>query len=168
MIIYLIGMMGSGKSSVGKHLASQLKYNFVDTDCLIEEKLNLKVHDIINQFGIEYFRQIENQVLREIQLDLNTVIATGGGIILNQDNINFMKNNGITIYLKTSINELEKRLTNPEMKKRPLLKKNSLYDIFEVRKELYDKASELTINCDNLSIETICEQIRSELKNRLC
>lgn len=163
MLIYLIGMMGSGKTTVGKYLASQIGYHFVDTDCLIEEKCHLKVHEIIDQYGIDYFRQIENYVLKQVKLDINTVIATGGGIILNQDNVAFMRNNGIVIYLKTSITELEKRLNGPEIKKRPLLETNSINEIYEARKTYYDKASEVTIMCDNLSIEAISNEIWLQL-----
>ncbi len=159
MNIFLIGMMGSGKTSIGKTLSSKLDYDFVDTDQLIEKKHNLSVKEIINQFGWVHFRAIESIVLQHLTFNQSTIIATGGGIILNEDNVKFMRKNGIIIYIKVSIEELMNRLNQQEINKRPLLNECSLKDIFDTRKTLYDKVCDIEISCDGLSIESICDRI---------
>jgi len=166
MILYLIGMMGCGKTTVGKYLASQLKYSFVDIDFLIEEKCSLKVHEIINQYGIEYFRHLESEALIQLDNNKHTVVSTGGGILLNENNITFMKNNGLMIYLNVSIDELKKRLNDSELMKRPLLKVNTLDKIYEERKEAYLFYSDLMILCEDFTVKEISQHIISLLEKK--
>jgi len=162
MLIYLIGMMASGKTTIGKELANKLSYEFVDVDELIELTYKKKVKDIILEDGIDYFRQLEYDLLRNIDLDINTVVATGGGVVLNHDNVLYMKNNGAIIYLKVSLDILEERLHN-DSENRPLLKKQSINTIYEERKELYENAGMISIFCDDLTIDEICINIVEQL-----
>lgn len=163
MLIYLIGMMASGKTTIGKELANKLSYEFVDIDELIESTYNKKIKDIILEDGINYFRQVEYDILRNINLDINTVIATGGGVILNYDNVLYMKNNGAIIYLKVSLDILEERLQKINVENRPLLKEQTINNIYEQRKELYKNAGMISIYCDDLTIDEICIQIIEQL-----
>lgn len=159
MLIYLIGMMGSGKTTIGKYLSDILGYEFVDTDELIELMQDKSIAEIINHSGIDEFRRCESDVLRKTNLNINTVISTGGGIILSSENRRFMKNNGVVVYLKTSVEVLEKRIDKDDIVKRPLLKTSNLRDIYLIRENFYEESAELTILCDNLSVEDICKSI---------
>lgn len=161
MILFLIGMMASGKTTVGKQLAKQLDYKFIDTDNEIESLFNLKISEIIKTKGISDFRVLESQVIKNYNYDINTVVSCGGGIILNDENILFMKNNGTVIYLKTPVETLISRLKNTQLTKRPLINNdiNNIIDIYQARKDIYDKASEVTINCSDLSVEEIVVEI---------
>ncbi|MDF2700219.1 MAG: chorismate mutase [Haloplasmataceae bacterium] len=166
MLIFLIGMMGSGKSTIGKKLANKLGYDFIDTDHLIEENYNGMIKDIINHKGIDYFRIIETNALRNLCVDINTIVSTGGGIVLNYDNIIFMKSNGTVIYLENSVESLANRLKKTSVESRPLLKddlEGSLSNIYKERKELYEKASDIIINCDDLTIDETVIQIINKL-----
>lgn len=159
MVIYLIGMMGCGKTTVGNLLAMKLTLHFLDTDEFIEKKCQLPITEIIANYGINYFRNLEHQLLVALQNSYDIVVSTGGGVVLNEDNIVLMKKNGKVIYLKTSVDVLMKRLNLHEQAKRPLLQKFTLEEIYEYRKELYEKASDVIIDCDNLSIEEVCQEI---------
>lgn len=163
MIIYLIGMMGSGKTTVGNLLAIKLGLFYIDMDVFIEKKCQLSVSEIVENFGIDHFRKMENELLVSLQKSYDIVVATGGGVVLNQNNIDIMKKSGTVIYLKTSINILKRRLNLSERMRRPLLKELSLDEIYEFRKELYEKASDIIINCDNLTVNEICEEIICQL-----
>ena len=164
MIFYLIGMMGSGKSSVGKLLANKLQYSKIDIDKEIEKNEKLSVKEIFEKKGENYFRQIESKyLLRKRKL---AVVSCGGGIILNKKNREFLKTSGYTIYLKSSISTLEKRLLNENG--RPLLSndnlKETLINIYSERKTLYTSAANTTIITDRRSVKEVCELIIKKLK----
>ena len=89
--IYLVGFMGSGKSTVGKILAEKLNMNFVDTDKLIEEKEGMKIKDIFEQKGESYFRELERKQIEAVVKQEGLVVSTGGGLGANLDNMNLMK-----------------------------------------------------------------------------
>ncbi len=163
MLIFLIGMMGSGKTIVGKHLSDSLGYKFIDTDDQIELNKGMSITEIIHEFGIEKFREYEIVTLKKTKLPFNTVISTGGGIILNSENRQFMKKNGVVVYLKTSVKVIENRLTKADLLNRPLLKTNKLFDIYQERKTYYEVAANFTILCDDLSVEDICLNIIKKL-----
>ena len=134
MIFYLIGMMGSGKSSVGKLLANKLQYSKIDIDKEIEKNEKLSVKEIFEKKGENYFREIESKyLLRKKKL---TVVSCGGGIILDKKNREFLKNEGYTLHLKTSVSVIEKRLVG--IKDRPLINYNNPYEsltnIYQKRK----------------------------------
>lgn len=97
--IVLIGMSGCGKSTYGKSLAKKYNLEFIDTDILIEEKLNMHIKDIFNKYGEEYFRTIEKEIIKEVSILQGKVIATGGGTILDEDNVNRLKGNGILYFI---------------------------------------------------------------------
>ena len=164
MILYLIVMMGSGKSSVGKLLADKLQFLNIDIDKEIEKDEKLSIKEIFEKKGESYFREIESKyLLRKRKL---AVVSCGGGIILNKKNREFLKTSGYTIYLKSSIPNLEKRLLNENS--RPLLSndnlKETLINIYSNRKTLYTSTANTTIITDRRSVKEVCELIIKKLK----
>jgi shikimate kinase len=107
--IYLIGMMGAGKSTIGKLLAERLEYKFIDTDSSIEKIANQSVPEIFQTAGEVEFRQLETQVLAEISAYTRLVVATGGGIAIKLENWNHLQQ-GLVIWLDTSVDVLTQRL----------------------------------------------------------
>ena len=164
MIFYLIGMMGSGKSSVGKLLANKLQFSIIDIDKEIEKNEKLSIKEIFEEKGENYFREIESKYL--LRKRNSAVVSCGGGIILNKKNREFLKTSGYTIYLKSSIPTLEKRLLNENG--RPLLSndnlKETLVNIYSKRKTLYTSSANTTIITDRRSVKEVCELIIKKLK----
>lgn len=158
MKIYLIGMMGSGKSTLGTMLAKELEYKFIDMDSYIENETNMTINDIFKLYGEAWFREYEKKVLKDFFKMDNLVIATGGGIIKNKDNKALI--DGLCVYLECPLEELEKRLANDNQ--RPLLKTRSVKDILEERIPLYEYFKDikvLNINMDK-AIKEIMEAIK--------
>ena len=164
MVFYLIGMMGSGKSSVGKLLANKLHFSNIDIDKEIEKDEKLSIKEIFEKKGENYFREIESKYL--LRKRNSAVVSCGGGIILNKKNREFLRTNGYTIYLKSSIPTLEKRLLNKSS--RPLLNndnlKETLINIYSKRKTLYTSVANTTIITDRRSVKEVCELIIKKLK----
>ncbi len=124
--------MGSGKTSLGKQLARRLNFDFLDTDLLIEEQEKSSIQEIFNSRGESYFRELENKLLLKIcLLNKPTVFSTGGGMPIFRENISYMKNNGLVVFLDVPIGMLHFRLKNDT--KRPLLA--SLENLLEYIKE---------------------------------
>jgi len=148
--IYLIGMMGSGKSTVGKILAKKLGKHCIDLDDQIEKKIGESIESIFENEGELKFRYYETLELKKIS---NAVVACGGGVILSNENLNLMKRNGQIIYLRATIKELEKRLI--KSKNRPLLKnrdlRESLEKILVERKKKYESIADISILTDGLT-----------------
>ncbi len=162
--IFLIGFMGSGKSTVGKQLASLLNYEFIDLDDLIEQNEQLAVNDIFVMKGEEYFRTKESFYLKSLDPIMNAVVATGGGTPCFSDNMKWMNEQGITVYLKANISVLSARL-NKESDHRPLLKninENNLPDFITAKlkeRERYYLQSKYVVDADKLDGESLLEQI---------
>ena len=121
MRIYLLGFMGSGKSFSGKRLAKKFGMSFIDLDDYIEAKEGRTIREIFEKEGEDYFRKIEKECLHEMGEKEMTIISTGGGTPCFFDNMKWMNENGVTVFLETSIEILSNRLFD-EMQKRPLLK----------------------------------------------
>lgn len=158
MRIYLIGMMGSGKSTLGSVLANKLNYRFIDMDHYIEEKCMKFIDEIFRDYGEAWFRAFETSTLKEFLTMNNVVIATGGGVIKNKAHKKLME--GKCVYLSVPVEELEKRLEGDET--RPLLKTRSVKEILEERIPLYEYFSDLTV--DNTNMEDAIEKIMEDLK----
>ncbi|HUV00457.1 MAG TPA: shikimate kinase [Bacteroidales bacterium] len=119
--IYIIGFMGSGKSTAGRKLASDLEWSFIDLDRKIEEYTVMKIPEIFSVHGEEYFREVEARVLKNLEPETNTVVSTGGGTPCFGDNMSHMLRTGLTIYLKMTPEQLKNRLSRSSAE-RPLLK----------------------------------------------
>ncbi len=139
--LYLVGMMGAGKTSVGKQLAQQLNYRFFDIDDLIERVAGQTINEIFAGAGESAFRQLENQVLGELSAYTYSVIATGGGIILRQENWSYL-HHGLIVWLDAPVDILISRLA--EDTTRPLLKDPNpalkLQTLLNERQRLYAQA----------------------------
>ncbi|MCM3730667.1 shikimate kinase [Fictibacillus nanhaiensis] len=163
--IYLVGFMGCGKSSVGKLLSKRLEVPPYDVDTTVEKQRGQTIKEIFRNEGEEAFRNYESLAIRQLPLE-HAVVMTGGGAVVREENLLYMKSKGTVVYLKTSFPVLWDRLMKEEeKKKRPLLLTNSREDILELfnkRSKLYEK-SDITIITDHLTTEEVSEQILLEL-----
>jgi len=139
-IIFLTGFMGCGKTFLGKQIASQLNLPFYDLDSEIEKSTGLFIENIFQEFGEKYFRNLETEIL--LNWKKSGIIATGGGIVENDNNRHFLKNQK-TIWLNPSFDEIFKRISNS---KRPLVQKLSKKELFE----LWQKRLPFYKECCNL------------------
>lgn len=158
MRIYLIGMMGSGKSTLGKELANRLGYKFIDMDHYIEEKCCKFIDEIFRDYGEEWFRAFETNTLKEFKEMDDVIIATGGGVIKNKKHKKLM--DGKCIYLSVPVEVLEERLAFDDT--RPLLKTRSVRSILEERIPLYEYFSDLTV--ENIDMNQAIDKIMEALK----
>ena len=149
--ILLIGMPGSGKSTVGAALAEKLGRKLVDADALIVEKAGCTIPEIFEKDGEEGFRRIEHEVLCEISKESGLVIATGGGVVTRPENMDPMRQNSLIVWLLRDLNKLPRD-------GRPLSQKNSLAEMFKVREPLYRAAADCIAN-NNGSLEDTVNQI---------
>lgn len=164
--IYLIGSMGSGKTTIGKMLASKLNLPFIDIDKEIEQKEKMVISDIFKENGENYFREIESDILTKYSALDEFVISTGGGAVLNQDN-KIILNNGYKIYLKISIDAQYNRVKH--RKYRPLLiegdLKTILKDLDEVRGVIYSDIADLVVDVSYLDKEDVLSSIMNQINN---
>lgn len=159
--IYLIGFMASGKTTVGKILAEKLGWRFIDSDDLIENKKGMSISEIFKNYGENYFRDLEKEVLLDLISLEKVVISVGGGLPIYFNNMELMLKNGFTVYLEVSEQILIDRLKNKsELEKRPLLNnsKDKLIDLLNVRRNVYEKAHE-TVKCNGHTPDEIAEKI---------
>lgn len=158
--IYLVGFMGTGKTSVGKELAKKKKWQFVDLDELIELKEKRTIADIFAKKGEPYFRAVEKKVLKEVSAQKKFVVATGGGIVVDQDNIKIMKETGKIICLSAKSEVILKRTAG--YAHRPLLNvahpKERIELLLKLRAPYYAK-SDKTIDTSRFSIKEVMGKI---------
>ena len=156
----LTGMMGVGKSTIGKNLAKKLKYNFSDIDRIIEKKEGTSINLIFKNKSENYFRKIENEITLEELKKKNSVISLGGGAFLNDSIRKYVKKFTLSFWLDINIGELIKRLQRN--KKRPLLDKKNLDDtvkqIYLERKKTYSEA-DYKIKCDSFKPDKIVDKV---------
>ena len=164
MNIFLVGPMGSGKSSLGKKLAKSLGKKFIDSDKEIEKNERKTISEIFEKSGESYFREKEREFLINIPNSLNMVIATGGGIVIDQENREKLKENKV-IFLNASVERQHKRTSRSD--KRPLLKNvdklKKLRELYDQRLELYKEVSDFEINVDKYKGKDILFKIIEEL-----
>lgn len=162
--LYLIGMMGAGKSTVGQLLATQLGYHFFDTDTVIEQAAGRSISEIFATAGEAGFRDLETQVLAELSTYKNLVIATGGGIVLKQMNWSYLRH-GLIIWLDVPAAQLYNRLKGDAT--RPLLQvpdpKQHLQMLLEKRRSLYAQADIQLTDDTNASPEQITLRILEKI-----
>ncbi|MBU1340768.1 MAG: shikimate kinase AroL [Proteobacteria bacterium] len=169
MKIFLIGYRCTGKTTIGKLLANRLNIDFIDTDHLIEQSADASILQIVEKQGWEKFRHLEKKMLLNTKNMKNSVIATGGGIILDPDNQQYIKNNGFSIWLDADINTILHRLNTDHKTpdSRPSLTDNDLLketeDILKQRKPLYEKTADIRIDTSVVSPEEIVNIIDRRL-----
>lgn len=169
-LVYFIGFMGSGKSTTGKKLASVLGWDFIDIDKKIEEKAGKTIPQIFSQDGENHFRKLETDVLKSMKPLKETIISTGGGTPCHGNNMDFMIDSGLTVYLKMTPKQLAKRLLESSGE-RPLIKDipdNQLITFIEeklaIREKWYNKA-EIVIEGINLDISLLISIIKADQGN---
>ena len=158
--LVLLGMMGAGKSTIGKIIAKKQGLEYVDTDDKIEEKCSMKISEIFKEKGEKFFRlEEEKEVLNSLKKS-NCVIALGGGAFMNRTVRNNILKNAVSIWLDNDLEIISKRTT--WSKKRPLLKKKNnqkkINKLYAERKNIY-KLANYNIDCDNLNKENIANKI---------
>ena len=159
--VYLVGMMGSGKTTSGRELARLLSISFTDLDDLIVDRAGRSINEIFHSEGEPYFRKLERDLLGQVTSQSNQVVATGGGVVLDPLNRERLKTSGVVIYLKTGLQVLWERVQ--EKKDRPLLAtsdpQGALAVLFRERSPLYEEVSDKTFLTDKKSSEEVAREI---------
>jgi len=166
--VILIGMRGSGKSTTGKLLAEKMGKRFFDADEEIEKRSGASIAEIVSKGGWNAFRKLESEVCEELGKKHNAVIATGGGAVLKDENMEHLKKNGICIFLFADISLLVERIKKDTNNRPSLTKKNNtdeLWDIWSERKNLYGKAADVVIDSHEPP-EKIVDEILEEWSAR--
>ena len=158
--LVLLGMMGVGKSTLGKMVAEEYNFEFIDTDTIIEEKNLMNINEIFQKKGEQFFRQQEEKEILNVLKRKNCIIALGGGAFINKKIRDQVLNETVSIWLDIDIKILIKRVE--QNKKRPLLRENDnltkLKELYEERKEIY-KLANYKIECDSLNKKDITKKI---------
>ena len=159
--IILIGPMGSGKTSTGRMLAKEMGYAFADTDEEVTKRTGVSIAYIFDVEGEEGFRKRECLALKECLNDNNTILSTGGGIVLSKENRDLLQDRGTVVYLQTSIRTQVKRTASSN---RPLLQnkdpEETLEKLMLTRAPLYEEIADITIMTDNKSLQEMSKEIQ--------
>lgn len=165
MRVYLIGFMGSGKSTAGRKLARKLQLDFYDLDDLIEQERGMSISDYFEKYGEENFRLLERKILRQTFEKNKVLISTGGGTPCFFDNIEAINRNGVSVYLDADIPLIVSRLKN-EKAKRPLIKNkredelhDALSELLNKREKFYRQA-QIIVPAKDLNINKLAEKIK--------
>lgn len=168
-LIILIGFMGTGKSAVGKLLAKKMRFAFVDLDKLIEKEAGLKIPAIFEQYGETYFRSLEKQAVNSLVTMNETVVATGGGAVLDPQNMAVMKEAGIVVALDADVETLWKRLKSS--RNRPLLKaadpRLRIEELYHKRRPFYSQAHHI-VDTSGKTIEDVAQKILKNIFDLRC
>ena len=147
MLYTLIGMPGSGKSCMGRALASRLKMKLIDTDKLIEQRCGEKLQSIINRLGVDEFRRIEEEVLTSIE-DIDGIVSTGGSAVYSKKAMEFFRARGKVFYLYCSYKTIEERIGDFSKRGVVLKPGQDLYGLYRERCPLYERYAHHTVLCD--------------------
>ena len=166
MIFSLIGLPGSGKSTVGRQLARRLALPFVDSDHVIEQRLGCPIREYFEREGEAAFRDVEEAVIDELSLAQSGILATGGGAVLREANRRHLRERGLVVYLKSSPDELFRRLRHD--RNRPLLQVADplarLRDLYAIRDPLYRETAHFSIETGRPSVATLVNMIVMQLE----
>lgn len=163
--IILVGMPGAGKSTVGVILAKSLGLPFVDTDLLIQQREGALLQEIINQKGVPYFMECEQRHILEESFS-GQVVATGGSVVYSAPAVQHLKKFGKVVYLEVSVKELTRRVKNFEARGIVKTDGETLQEILEQRRKLYETYQDITVHCDGLRMEQVVSQIIKQLKDQ--
>jgi len=173
MNIVLVGYRCSGKTTVGEILANELGRDFVDTDIMIEQKAGCSIEMITATDGWDHFRRLEKELIEEISERDNLVIATGGGVVMNRDNVKNLQRNGLVIWLKGDDEVIKERMGKDQKsgKPRPSLTGadplEEIKELLHIRNPLYQQAGNIMVDTNPLSIREVADHIMKKIKERL-
>lgn len=166
MLVSLIGLPGSGKSTVGRQLARRLQLPFVDTDHVIEARIGGSIRQYFEQEGEEAFRDLESVVMDELTRSAQGILSTGGGAVLRPANRQYLVERSSVVYLKSTPDELFRRLRHD--RNRPLLQVGDplarLRDLYAIRDPLYQQAAHFTVETGRPSVATLVNMIVMQLE----
>jgi shikimate kinase len=169
MNIFLIGYRCTGKTSVGKLLAEKLGWDFADSDAEIVKTQGMSISEMVAKHGWDFFREKEREVIAQLSQADRHVVATGGGVVLNPENVRDMKANGLILWLKAMPEAIRKRIVSDEHTEalRPALTSKGflgeIEDTLAARMPLYESAMDFFVDTDALSAEQIAESIVTKL-----
>ncbi|MDD3335432.1 MAG: shikimate kinase [Eubacteriales bacterium] len=162
--IVLIGMPGSGKSTLGVLLAKAMGRDFVDTDVLIQVKNGSRLQALLNRFGVDGFLKLEEQAVLELDVE-NTVIATGGSVVYSAAAMEHLRQNGIIVYLELPYEEIERRIRNLSTRGVALREGQTLRGLYDERIPLYQSAADVSFRQPTGSAESAVEKLCDILKS---
>jgi shikimate kinase len=169
MNIVLIGLRGSGKTTVGRILAQRLGREFIEMDELIARRAGMTIPQIVKKYGWERFRELEEEVTGQVAKLDNIINASGGGVVTSQKNIAKLKRKGVLVWLQASVDTLVKRI-GEDSQRPPLAGGRTLREDMEItlkeRKVLYRQAADLEVNTEDKTPEEVAEAIINLLKMR--
>lgn len=167
--VFLIGYRCTGKSSVGKSLATRLGWPFIDTDSLLVSESGISIKEIVETHGWEIFRKMEHAVVKQVCVVDRRVVATGGGVVLNEANVNLMKKNGRLVWLRAQPETIKTRMMldqDTEAFRPSLTSKDSFSEIEETlieRGPFYKQAMDFGVDTDGRQVDEICDTIVRQL-----
>lgn len=163
--IVLLGFMGTGKSAVGRRLATAFRYQFIDTDQVIEEKTHKRIAEIFSEQGEEAFRRMESEVVISLAERTGCVISTGGGIVLDSKNLDSLQKNGILVLLRCRPEVIFKRVQK-RAGQRPLLQKadplSEIKRLLAEREPFYRRA-EIVLDTSDMNLDNVVQQIKRKV-----
>jgi shikimate kinase len=163
--IIFVGLMGAGKTTIGRQLAKQLGKTFYDSDHEIEKRTGVKIPVIFDLEGEDGFRKRESAVIKELVQKQNIVLATGGGAVLSETNRAELKDNGCVIYLRATVNDLWKRMRHD--KQRPLLQnvdiRAKLEEFYRIRNPIYTELADIVVDTGHQPAGLLVNQIKKSI-----
>lgn len=166
--IFLIGFMGTGKSTVSRLLSTILEMDAVEMDQMLEERAGMSISEIFDQYGEEHFRRMETELAVEMQSRSNLVVSCGGGVPMRQENVEAMRKSGAIVLLTASPETIYDRVKNSH--NRPVIEQNKnipfIASLMEQRREKYEAAADFIIETDGKSAEQICQEIVQRVKEK--
>lgn len=164
--VFLVGFMGSGKSTIARCMAKNYGLDMIDMDQLIVEREGMCIPDIFAQKGEPYFRDVETNLLIELEEQQDKVVSCGGGVVLRDENVQAMRQSGQVVLLDAKPETILERVKDDD--NRPLLRGNKnvqfIRDMMEKRQPKYEAAADLVIHTDGKSADEICKEIISNVK----
>ena len=164
MNITFIGMSGVGKSTIGKKIASDFRYKFIDIDKIIEKEKGVSLQFLLDKVGDNEFVRLEEQVILNLPFIKNTVISPGGSVIYSEKTMNYLRSISKIVYLRSSLEEIEKRISrNKELRGIVGLKNKTFTEIYSERVPLYERYADIQIDVLNKSPKIISQEIRKKI-----
>ena len=162
--IYIVGYMGAGKTTAAKRIANRLSWEVADTDAMFEEKYRISIHDFFQKYDEQLFRRLESEVLKSTENLENTVISTGGGLACFFDNMEWMNQHGLTVFMRISPEAAAERILNSK-RKRPLTENKTKEELTEYIRQHYAsrlpfyEQAQITVKSEDFDLDGFMELI---------